>query len=90
MIGYRLAYHKADLGNTVAWIGTSFTFNQDTISVTLKPEMLQEISEAIDRMLAVNMVSVRELRKFVGKCSHAAGILAAWRPFLASLWAAVA
>lgn len=45
--------------------------------------------EALDRYALTNVVSIKDLRSFVGRANHAAGLLVTIRPFLHAIWKAM-
>eukprot|EP00971_Amphidinium_carterae_P258368 5128153-Amphidinium_carterae.1 len=64
LAGFRLAYHKAEEGVEVTWIGARFTFGTDSVVVTVKPQMLTDIHDYCTKFLASDLISVKDLRRF--------------------------
>eukprot|EP00974_Lingulodinium_polyedra_P089103 8638485-Lingulodinium_polyedra.AAC.1 len=50
---------------------------------------MHEVQELTRTMSAANVIALKDLRRYAGKCNHLASIIMVWRPFLAALWAAV-
>eukprot|EP00971_Amphidinium_carterae_P161847 3208439-Amphidinium_carterae.1 len=40
-------------------------------------------------LLSKNLAPIKKVRSFAGKCSHVAGLILYWRPFVAMVWAAL-
>ena len=90
-IGLKLAFHKTERGLVVDWIGARITIQADwSVKVALPDKMITELLSECNEMLKLRTVGLRRLRKFVGRCSWAAGLVQELAPFLASCWAAIA
>eukprot|EP00971_Amphidinium_carterae_P335253 6470994-Amphidinium_carterae.1 len=87
-LGFRLAYHKAAYGQSVAWIGAVFELHEWGVRVSLKPELLRDIAALCDEALSKIFLLLTAVRRLAGKASHAAGLLPSWRPFVAIIWGA--
>ena len=88
-LGFKLAAAKASRGADLSWIGAHLTLNREEITVTLKPELLEELRDLVVDMLKHNTVSRRAVRTLAGKAAHMASLVFTWRPFLDTLWAAL-
>ena len=55
----------------------------------MRPDRLAELTTLTSHILSKNVVTIRELRSYVGKCQSMASLLFTWRPFLSMLWAAL-
>ena len=88
-LGFPLAFHKGQRGNSVAWIGNKLLVEDDVIIATIKPEILKELEAQIEQVLKSNVVSIRLLRSLAGRANHVASLLRTWRPFLQQLWGAL-
>ena len=92
VLGLRLAFKKAARGSEVTWVGYTFAIDcgkDPKVTVTGKAELMQEIEELNGKHLSSNVVKVRELRTFTGKANYVAGMIDAWRPFLADLYGVI-
>ena len=88
-VGFKLAYRKGQLGKEVTWIGATLQVTADGISARVKQTIVDDIVTALDQFKHTNIISKKELRSFVGRTNHAAGLLTVLRPFLHAIWAAV-
>ncbi|CAE7793132.1 unnamed protein product, partial [Symbiodinium necroappetens] len=87
-----LAFGKASRGADFTWIGVHYHIKagkDGKVTVTGKTELMQEILEATEAHQKVNVISVRDLQKYVGKANYVAGVVDTWRPFLTDLWAVI-
>ena len=87
-----LAFGKAARGNDFTWIGVRYCIlagKDGKVTVTGKAELMEEILEATLAHQRTNVVSVRDLQKYVGKANYVAGVVDTWRPFLTDLWAVI-
>ena len=89
VLGVGLAFSKAQLGHTVTWIGVEFAIQPWELTLSIPLEKLQDLDRLISEMLLHNVISIRDLRSFAGKCCNISSLLYMWRPFLSQLWAAL-
>ena len=92
VIGLRLAFKKACRGFRVTWVGYTFcVYNgkEPKVTVTGKPELMEEVQTMTENHLKSNVTSVRDLRTFAGKANYVAGMIDAWRPFLADIYGVI-
>ena len=88
-LNFQLAYKKGQFGAQAVWIGGQLTVTDQGIRAEVKQAIVDDIKSDIVKFLSTNLVSRDDLRTFVGRCNHAAGLLIVLRPFLHSLWAAL-
>ena len=88
-VGFKLAYRKGQLGKEVTWIGATLQVTADGTSARVKQTIVDDIVTALDQFKLTNIISKKELRSFVGRTNHAAGLLTVLRPFLHAIWAAL-
>ena len=88
-MGFRLSYKKGQRGRTVDWIGGTLTLNDDGITAKVKQSIIDDIQVALKSFEGKNVLSRKDVRSFVGRCNHAAGLLVTLRPFLQALWASL-
>ena len=50
---------------------------------------IKDLHQWLDKLRSSNVISLKDLRSFTGKCSNFASLLYTWRPFLNELWAAL-
>ena len=89
ILGLKVAFHKATRGQDTVWIGARLLLQPRGITVTASEEMVKDITGLVREMLLHNYSSLEDVRKLAGKSNHIAGLIQAWRPFLAPLWAAI-
>ena len=88
-LGFPLAYSKGQFSQSVTWIGGELNFNPSGITAAVKVSIVQDIVCTFNAFAKTNVVSHKDLRSFVGKANHAAGLLVVIRPFLHAIWAAL-
>ena len=59
------------------------------LKVQVKPDTIEEVRNLTHEMLNKNLVSLKDLRSYVGKCTSIASVIFTWTPFLRPLWAAL-
>ena len=89
VLGVRLAYHKAQLGDQVVWIGVEIRVAAWDVHASIPLQKLQDLLSIIETMEARNVILVKELHSLTGKCTNVATLFYMWRPFLTQLWAAL-
>ena len=81
-LGLGVAFHKAVRGKDVIWIGARYQLGHEQLTVSITPDLIDELSHAIAGMLKVNAVKIADVRRLAGQANHVAGLVFAWRPFL--------
>ena len=89
ILGVKLATKKGQFGRTVSWIGATFSATNDGIEATILSSRLLELKELALEIRSSNIVSVKALRTFTGKCQSMASLLYTWRPFVHMFYAAI-
>ena len=89
ILGLRLAFDKAQFGQDVTWIGVQIRIRELSVEATLPADKAADLLAIIISMKRCNVISLKDLRSFAGKCANVATVLYMWRPFLAQLWAAL-
>ena len=87
--GYDLTYPKAQRARTVEWIGGVLKVYRDRVEVWISPDKAEEIRDITREFLSKNLVPLKELRSYAGKCSFVSSLIQTWRPFLDQLWGAL-
>ena len=90
IMGLKFAFKKAQFGTTIVWIGARLTCTKHGAEVSLKEETIQDVIRQTEEFMATNVIAIKKLRSYAGKCSHAASLVPPWKPFLKPLWAAIA
>ncbi len=88
-LGLPIAIHKAARGSLVDWIGATFHIQFDRVIVSAKTDMYVELEQLSRDFLNLNVIPLRDVESYAGKCSHVASLLWMWRPFLRDLWGAI-
>ena len=93
-LGFDLAFDKAqdslELGRLVWTTATIRVDNEaGAIEVEVKPEILHEVQEAVQLMMATTTVLIADLRTLAGRATCISTLLHVWRPFIAMLWAPI-
>ena len=90
--GYPLKLEKSDSGTEVKWIGAVIKADHDnhTISVTIPEDKVAELKSKVQTYLRRPVIGRRQLQSLAGALSFVAGLVPLMRPFLNSLWAALA
>ena len=93
-LGLPLSLSKAVRGETVTWTSASFepvrTEGRITgIRVEVKKAIVEDVDHLTKRFVAANLVSLKDLRSYVGKLTHMASLVYMLRPFLLELYAAL-
>lgn len=89
VMGFLLAFHKAQRGKQIQWIGFEFKIFLDRIQVTIPSEKIEELVILIMDFRKSNVISVDELRSFAGKRSSIGSAIMAWKPFTNEIWGAL-
>ena len=87
--GYPLAWHKTEGGSDLRWIGARITLCPTNIKIRIPKDRVAELLGITTEFLRVSVVGVRRLRSYAGILSFFAGMVPLFRPFLASIWAAL-
>ena len=90
--GFPLKLEKSDSGTEVKWIGAFIRANHSerTIEVTIPKDKVSELKSRVQTILKRPVVGRRQLQSLAGALSFVAGLVPLMRPFLNSLWAALA
>ena len=79
-LGLRLAFSKAKRGLTVPWIGNRIRASREEVQATIHEDRVTELKSLVKKHMTVNVISMRDLRSFIGKCGNSATLLITWRP----------
>ena len=88
-LGLGVAFHKATRGKDVIWIGARYLLGHEQLTVSITPELVDELTHTIENMMDLNAVKISDVRRLAGQANHVAGLVFAWRPSLKSFWAAL-
>ena len=89
VLGLPLAFHKAQLSASIVWIGFQICKLSDRVYVEVPAQKVDEMLELTRDIASKNVVSVRVLRSYAGKCVNFSSVVHVWRPFLDEIWAAL-
>jgi len=95
-LGLPLALKKAEFGRRVTWtsaisdvVTTRFGEKcRRQLTVAIKSDTVEEVTVLTMKNLRWNVMPIKELRSYVGKCMAGASAIYTWMPFLRPLWAA--
>ena len=90
MAGFPFAWKKSDGGQAVDWIGASLRAAGDEIVASAPARKAVELLEETRELVCLSVVPVRRLRSYAGRLSFIAGLVPTLRPFLGTIWAAIA
>ena len=85
-LGFKLAFHKAQRGHAVGWIGHDLRFANDVLFATISADFMAKLRETTATLSSSNVISIDDIRSFAGCCNHVSRRLWTWRPFLDELW----
>ena len=73
----------------LTWIGSVISLDARTVTLKVPEDKLAEIQTLTLEMAGSNVVSIKNLRSYIGKVQNIASVIYVWRPFLAELWGAL-
>ena len=89
VLGAPVAYHKAQLADSVQWIGVNLTATLKQVKATVVQDKRLEIQNMVASILSENVVAIKVLESFVGKVMDIALAFLTLRPFWGELYAAI-
>ena len=92
ILGVSLAIDKGQFGPHVDWIGVELSVhssNSGGVMASILASRMDEIKVMADDIARNNVVGLKLLRTFTGKCQSVASLLFTWRPFIHMLYAAI-
>ena len=89
VLGYPLAFHKAQTGKKVKWIGMNVEIIVHDVLVTIPADKIKELKDIVRNMMATNVIPKRDLKSLAGKGAQIASIIFAWRPMVNELYGAL-
>ena len=89
--GFDLAFAKAQYSDTepiITWTSARLELLDDEpgLKVTVKEDILTEVSADIEDMMRFNSVLVDKLRTLAGRATCISSLIHVWRPFVSMLW----
>ena len=90
IMGFDMAFHKAQKGPKVSWVGYEIEDTPASTFVKVKTEFTDELWKYTKGVMRKNVIGLKFLRSFTGRINHAANLMWVRRPFLDVLWAATA
>ena len=95
-LGLPLSLPKADFGQSITWTSGVFTISPTFSScmkvrllVQAKPETAAEVLDVTLKLRNTNVVNLKDIRSYAGKCTAVTSAVFTWSPFLRPLWAAL-
>ena len=88
-LGFKLAFAKGQRGRRITWIVGEFCIGAHGVSVSIKPGLIEEVSQMAQEMISGNLVATKLLRTFTGKVNTIASLIYVLRPFISQLWGAL-
>ena len=73
----------------MSWIGCQITIGKAWIVASIKAERISDLRDLTIKIRSHNLVSIKELRSYLGKAANFAQLLFSWRPFVHELWSAL-
>ena len=90
-LGFQLSWPKGSFSSSAEWIGAKMEqIDEESVVLELPLSKLQELAAIIRPMLKKPTIDRKSLRALAGKASWAASLLPQLRPFVETLWAALA
>jgi len=78
-----MAYKKGQFGASVQWIGGTIAPNDSEVTISVKPETLDELEVQIQEMRAgPNLTKIALLRSLAGRGNFISGLVPTWCFFL--------
>ena len=79
-LGLRRVFFKAKRGLTVPWMGNRVWAFREEVQATIHEDRVTELKSLVKKHMTANVISMRDLRSFIGKCGNSATLLITWRP----------
>ena len=89
IMGFPIAYHKACRARSLKWIGMVISVHADKVTVEVPEDKLADVRNLVQAFLKGNVIAIKDMRSFVGKCMAIASILHVWKPFISQFYAAM-
>lgn len=93
VLGFKLAWHKAQRGRSVTWIGISLSFEGESLrdlKASLPPDKTAKILTALQEIQThKGTIPTKTLERLCGLLAWVANLIPCCRPWVAQLWAAV-
>ena len=87
-LGPPLSWKKAQLGNTVKWIGVEVSIHGGGIDLSLDPNFISDLLVDVLAVMRLKVVEASALKKLAGKAEWAASIVPYLKAMVSPLWAA--
>jgi hypothetical protein len=84
-----MTFPKAQRGTSIEWIGGKIKIFADKVEVWVPADKAEEIRDLTRSFIHKNLIPVKELRSYAGKCSFISSMIQTWRPFLDQFWGAL-
>ena len=73
----------------MVWTSAAYTVDTsaEKLTVEVKETIAKAVQEDTDKLLAANIISLKDLREYCGRVVCMSSLLSTWRPCLSMLWA---
>eukprot|EP00435_Cladocopium_sp_Y103_P068903 s1426_g32.t1 len=90
--GFPVKLEKAEGGKSINWVGATLVVDHEAreVTVSIPKEKVEKLQETTSCFLKRPVVGHRQLRSYAGSLSFVAGLVPHLRPFLSTIWAALA
>lgn len=90
--GFPIKWEKASGGKSMTWIGATITLSDkdQEVKVSIPEEKVAKVQASTREFIKKPVVGFRQLRSYAGNLSFIAGLIPHLRPFLSTIWAALA
>ena len=89
ILGISLAIKKGQFGTDIDWIGFTYSICPSGVRVSALASRMTEVQQMAADINKSNVVSLKNLRTFVGKVQSLASLLFMWRPFVHMFYAVI-
>ena len=90
--GFPIKWEKASGGKSMTWIGATITLSDEDqeVKISIPKEKVAKVQASTRDLIKKPVVGFRQLRSYAGNLSFIAGLIPHLRPFLSTIWAALA
>ena len=89
LLGVNLAIQKGQLGMIADWVGITVSVHARGVLASIQHSRIQEIKQLAHDIVGKNVIGLKELRSFTGKCQSVASLLFMWRPCVHMFYGAI-
>ena len=78
-LGFPLSFKKGQRGQSLKWIVAKLSLTAQGIRAEIPTDKVNELTAITTQMLSANVISIKDVRMYVGKAQHIASLLHVWR-----------